>query len=272
MRQQGETHGAASVRVARPAGTSYAADAGRRASTRRTGAEAASGTASTAEAAGAAVLLALFLVSLLIPARIFVGGLLLGPDRIFLILAFLPLFFRLVSGKLGPVRPVDILMLIYCLWIALAIFIAHGTERIAFIGITIVELFGGYLVGRALVLGEADYRAFFRYFVYAMLFLLPFVLIEQVTRRLLLSEIVGVAFPTYPYVNFDQRMGLNRIQSVFEHPILFGLFWSVGIGNLYFLNRDRLSKAFPQIGLAGFHDLHVALVGADPGGHAAVLA
>ena len=65
---------------------------------RRTGAGAVSGTASTVEAAGAGVLLALFLVSLLIPARIFVGGLLLGPDRIFLILAFLPLFFRLVSG------------------------------------------------------------------------------------------------------------------------------------------------------------------------------
>ena len=103
--------------------------------------------------------------------------------------------------------PVDILIGLYCLWIALSLFIAHGTERIAFIGITIVELFGGYLVGRTLVLGQKDYRAFFRYFFLAMLFLLPFVLIEQMTRRLLISEIVGIAFPTYPYVNFEPADG-----------------------------------------------------------------
>jgi len=251
VRQQGRAQGAA---TARPTGVSRAGAAARTAPARRVGgtADAATSTPSSAETAGAAVLLALFLVSLLIPARIFVGGMLLSPDRIFLLLAFVPLFFRLVGGKIGPIRPVDILIGLYCLWIALALFIAHGAERIAFIGITIVELFGGYLVGRTLVLGEKDYRAFFRYFVYAMLFLLPFVLIEQMTRRLLISEIVGFAFPTYPYVNFDQRMGLNRIQSVFEHPILFGLFWSVGIANLYFLSRDRLSKGLPQVGLAGF--------------------
>ena len=250
MRQQGRAQGAAS---APPAGVSRTGGAMRAAPARRTGgADAGAATPSAAETAGAAVLLALFLASLLIPARIFVGGMLLSPDRIFLLLAFVPLFFRLVGGKVGPIRPVDILIGLYCLWIALALFIAHGAERVAFIGITIVELFGGYLVGRTLVLGEKDYRAFFRYFVYAMLFLLPFVLIEQMTRRLLISEIIGAVFPTYPYVNFDQRIGLNRIQSVFEHPILFGLFWSVGIANLYFLSRDRLSKALPQAGLAGF--------------------
>ena len=250
MRQQGRAHGAASARPA-------VASAGRRTPRgRRPRAGPApkprTATPSSAETAGAAVLLALFLVSLLIPARIYMGDLLLSPDRIFLLLAFLPLFFRLVSGKAGPVRPVDIFIGLYCLWIALSIFIAHGGDRFAFIGITIVELFGGYLVGRTLVLGQKDYRAFFRYFFWAMLFLLPFVLIEQMTRRLLISEIIGLAFPTYPYVNFEQRMGLNRIQSVFEHPILFGLFWSVGIGNFYFLNRDRLSRALPLTGLAAF--------------------
>ena len=227
----------------------------RAAPARRTGgrdAEDASETPSALETATAPVLLAAFLVSLLIPARINLGDLLLSPDRILLLLAFVPLFFRLVSGKAGRIMPVDILIGFYCLWMALSIFIAHGSERIPFIGITIVELFGGYLVGRTLVLGQKDYRLFFRYFFLAMLFLLPFVLVEQMTRRLLINEIVGIVFPSYPYVNYEPRMGLNRIQSVFEHPILFGLFWSVGIGNLYFLNRDRMSRALPLTGLAGF--------------------
>ena len=252
VRQQGRAHGAAG---ARPAILPRVGAGVRTAPARRAGgheAEAASATPSTIETASAPVLLALFLVSLLIPVRIYVGDLLFSPVRIFLVLAFLPLFFRLVSGKVGRIRPVDILIGLYCLWMALSLFITHGTDRIAFIGITIVELFGGYLVGRTMVLGQADYRAFFRYFFMALLFMLPFVLVEQVTRRLLINDIVGLVFRTFPYVDYGQRMGLNRIQTVFEHPILSGLFWSAGIGNLYFLNRDRLARALPQAGLAGF--------------------
>ena len=250
MRQQGREQGAAD---ARPAILPRAGAGPRKAPVRQIGArdaEDASKAPSVLETATAPVLLAMFLVSLLIPARINVGDLLLSPARIFLLLAFLPLFFRLVSGKAGRVRPVDVLIGLYCLWMALSIFIVHGAERVSFIGITIVELFGGYLVGRTLVLGQTDYRTFFRYFFYAMIFLLPFALIEQMTRRLLINEMVGIAFPTFPYVNYEQRMGLNRIQSVFEHPILSGLFWSAGIGNFYFLNRDRLSRALPTTGLA----------------------
>ena len=250
MRQQGRAHGAAD---ARPAILPRAGAATRTAPARRSGTRGdASASPSVLETATAPVLLALFLVSLLTPARIYVGDLLFSPVRIFLVLAFLPLFFRLVSGKAGRIRPVDILIGLYCFWIALSLFIAHGTERIAFIGITIVELFGGYLVGRTMVLGQKDYRAFFRYFFMALVFMLPFVLVEQVTRRLLINEIVGMAFSSFPYVDYEQRMGLNRIQTVFEHPILSGLFWSVGIGNLYFLNRDRLALALPKAGLAGF--------------------
>ena len=249
MRQHGRTHDAASARLARPP---RPAEAARTAPARRTGAEAASAMASAAETAGPPVFLALFLVSLLIPARIYVGELLLSPDRLLLLLAFPPLLFRLVIGKAGPIRPVDIFMGLYCFWIALSILVAHGGDRVAFIGITVVELFGGYLVGRTLVLGQKDYRAFFRYFFWAMLFLLPFVLIEQMTRRMLISEVLSAAVSTFPYVNFEQRMGLNRIQAVFEHPILFGLFWSVGIGNFYFLNRDRMSRALPLTGFAAF--------------------
>ena len=249
MRQQGRAHGAAPTR---PAGVPRAGGTARTSTARRAGAGAETGRPSAAETAGSAVPLALFLASLLIPARINAGDLLLSPDRIFLLLAFLPLFFRLVSGKAGPVRPVDIFIGLYCFWIALSILVMHGVDRVPFIGITIAELFGGYLVGRTLVLGQKNYRAFFRYFVVAMLFLLPFVLIEQMTRRLVINEILGAVFPTFPYVNYDQRLGLNRVQSVFEHPILFGVFWSVGIGNLYFLNSDRLSRALPLTGLAAF--------------------
>jgi hypothetical protein len=100
-----------------------------------------------------------------------------------------------------------------------------------------------------LVRGQADYRIVFRYFVLLLVFLLPFVVIEQFTRRVLLNEILGAVFETLHYVDYGTRLGLNRIQATFEHPILYGMFCSIGIANLFYLNRDNIAKA---LSLSGF--------------------
>jgi hypothetical protein len=202
-------------------------------------------------AAGSAVLL-LFFWSLVIPVRFRAGELLLSPDRIFLLIAFLPLLIRLLSGRAGRILTVDILFGLYLLWIAVALLAVHGTSRIAFLGITIVELGGGYLVGRTLVRSAMDYRAFFRYFAIGLICIMPFAMIELFTRRMLVSEILGVVFETFPYVDYGERLGLNRVQATFEHPILFGLFSSLGIANLFYLYRDRIATALSLSGVAVF--------------------
>ena len=248
MRQQDRAQGAAS---ARPAGVPRTGGAARTAPARRTGVAAAPATPSD-EAAGASVLMALFLGSLLLPVKIHLGDLMFTPTRLFLFIVFIPLFFRLVGGKAGRILPVDWLMFLYCAWIALALVVNHGLDRVAFAGSAVIELFGGYLLGRMAVRSGADYRTFFRYFLYVLLFLLPFVISEQFTRRVFINEILGRVFDTYPYVDHEMRMGLSRIQTVFEHPILFGLFCSIAISNFWFLNRDRLSRALPMTGFAIF--------------------
>lgn len=204
------------------------------------------------ETAGGSILLLFFLASLLIPVRIYLGDLLLSPDRIFLLVVFVPLFFRLVGGKAGPIQPVDVMVFLYCVWFGLAMLVYGGADELPFIGITVVEQFGGYLVGRTVVRSQIDYRMFFKYFTYGLIFLLPFVIFEQLTRRLLLSEILGTVFETYRYVNYEQRLGLNWVQAVFEHPILYGLFCSIAIANLYYLNRERLARVIPLTSLAVF--------------------
>jgi hypothetical protein len=205
--------------------------------------------AAQTEASRNAFVIALFLLAVILPIRIRLGELMLSADRIFLLVAFVPLLIGLLSRRAGSLRGIDLCMALYSLWIGLAIFMVHGAARIPFIGITIVEMFGGYLVGRILVRGQADYRVVFRYFVLLLVFLLPFVLIEQFTRRALLNEILGAAFETLPYVDYGTRLGLNRIQATFEHPILYGMFCSIGIANLFYLNRDNIAKA---LSLSGF--------------------
>ena len=197
------------------------------------------------------VLLIVFLTTLLMPIFFHAGDLRLSPYRIFLLVAFIPLLLRLLSGGAGRVALGDVFMGLHCLWIGVALFANHGAERLPFIGITVVELFGGYLAGRVLIRSAADYRAFFRYFAVALLVLMPFAVFEMLTGRMLISETLEPVASTFPKVLMgDMRMGLHRAQGVFEHSILWGVFCSIAIANLFYIYRESLAKRLFSSGLA----------------------
>jgi hypothetical protein len=197
------------------------------------------------------VLLVVFLTTLLLPIFFHVGDLRLSPYRVFLLVVFIPLLLRLVSGGAGRIVLGDVFMGLHCLWIGVALFANHGAERLAFIGITVVELFGGYLAGRVLIRSAADYQAFFRYFAVALLVLLPFAVFEMLTGRMLISEILRPVVSTFPKVLMgDMRMGFHRAQGVLEHSILWGVFCSIGIANLFYIYRESLAKRLFLSGLA----------------------
>jgi hypothetical protein len=196
-------------------------------------------------------LLIVFLTTLLLPIFFHVGDLRLSPYRVFLLVAFIPLLLRLLIGGAGRIAFGDVFMGLHCLWIGVALFANHGAERLPFIGITVVELFGGYLAGRVLIRSAADYRAFFRYFAVALLVLLPFAVFEMLTGRMLISEILRPFVSTFPKVLMgDMRMGFHRAQGVFEHSILWGVFCSIGIANLFYIYRESLAKRLFLSGLA----------------------
>jgi hypothetical protein len=210
--------------------------------------------AGPAVAAGAeatsAGLLALFFVAVLLPINFSIGGLALTPARAFLLVAFVPLAIRWVRGAAGRATGADVFFALHCLWLGAALLAIHGSERIPYAGITVVEVFGSYLAGRMLIRNIADYRLIFRYMLIAFAVLLPFVVVEMQTGRLPLSSLLPVE--TYPKVQSaaDQmRMGLYRAQAVFEHPILWGVFCSLAIANVFYLNRTRFFKG---VALAGF--------------------
>lgn len=198
--------------------------------------------ASRTETATAAGLLALFLVALCLPVEFELGGQRLSPIRLFLLASFFPLLIRLLKGEAGRVTAGDICFGLHGLWIGVAMFAVHGPSRMAFAGISIVEVLGSYLIGRVLVRNVTDYHTFFRYFLIALAVLAPFVLIENVTGRLVLSEILKHVAGTHDKVQAgaeNMRMGLFRAQAVVEHPIIWGVFCSIGIANVYYLYRDR---------------------------------
>lgn len=189
--------------------------------------------------ATAPVLLLLFVFSVLLPVYFYLGETRLSLTRIFLLIMSIPLAVRLFTGAAGPLRHVDILMLVFSGWVAIVILYHEGIGRIPFAGITSVETVGGYLVGRTLIRNAIDYRNFLRYLLISQLILLPFAILEFFTNINLLQNIFEPLFHTYEKSESQTwRNGFARVMSGFEHPILFGLFCAITVAPFFYSRKS----------------------------------
>ena len=196
-------------------------------------------------------LLLLFVVSVFIPGTFSAGPIQLSLYKLLLLVLIVPLGLRWVTGKAGPIVAADILMLLFCLWQALTLFLHHGAQRIPFIGTTFIETFGAYLLGRTLVRSAADYRAFFRYFLGCLLVFLPFALVELVSGQRIVKNVVGHVLSTEgSFVKRELRLGLTRVALGFPHPIHLGFVSSVAVANAYYIFADTWLKRMTATGLA----------------------
>lgn len=192
-------------------------------------------------AAAGSGLLVLYFIFMLLPISKEVGGLLLSPLRVMLLILFVPYFFKVFRGDLGGRTKVDTLMICHAAWIFVALIAVHGTSRIPFAGITMVELVGGYFLGRVLVRDAVDYKRMIRIMIYTMIFLAPFALIELKTGRLVIPDLLRPVFDTiYRGKSAYGRWGLERVYTVFDHPILFGLYCSVIMVNIFYLVKHNI--------------------------------
>lgn len=176
--------------------------------------------------------LAIFLFFVFLPIAKEIGGLLLSPTRVFLLIATIPFAVQCLTGKYGRVTIVDILMSLHGLWIFVSLIANHGASVVPFAGITTVELAGGYFVGRALVRDADDYRYIFKFILIGLIILLPFSIVENLTAKIIIPDLLRPVFDTHTRArSADGRLGLERVQSVFDHPILWGMFCSLTISN-----------------------------------------
>ena len=188
------------------------------------------------------LILLLFMLGMVIPIWMRVGSLLLMPHRIVLLILFVPLLIVLFSGRAGRVRAWDILMMLSAAWAALALAVkgtSLGASITQQIGIYVLESFGAYLLARVAIRSSADFIYFTRLFFFALLVLVPFGVLEAVTHRAVMLELipksVGIVYTA-------ERWGLRRAQTVFGHPILFGVFCSIGFGLFWHVMRTRVTQ------------------------------
>jgi hypothetical protein len=182
-------------------------------------------------------LAALFLISLLPQVRFQIGPLLMQPYRIVLLILFLPLLFRLLSGAAGRMVAIDWLMIGACFWAALALMMNHPVgETIEPIGVVFLEFLGAYLIARVCIRSAEDFRRVVKILFFIILLLLPFAMLESVTRQPILLQLLGQGWAA---VDAGARWGLRRAQTVFAHPIAYGVFVSSGLGLAWYALRPN---------------------------------
>jgi hypothetical protein len=218
---------------------------------RRPGAAAAA-TEPTIAGIRTSVLLVLFMVSLFIPGILQIAGLRLSPSTIFMLVMIVPAFYRVVTDPENRITVVDVFITTYVLWCGLAIFYHYGPSRAVFIVNQTVTMLGGYIITRAFVRTAEDYRLFFKCFLFGLLFYLPFALIEMATKRMLVSEILGKVLQVDGRAGQGPRMGLWRVQAFLPHSILFGLFCSIGVSNMFYMYLGSPLRQATRTGIVAF--------------------
>jgi hypothetical protein len=191
--------------------------------------------------------LKLAVLSLLTPAYFTVGTLSLTPSKVLFLVSVPVLTINLLRGAYGKVMAVDVLIFLYVLWMALAMFVNHDARvAVEFVGSNIIIILGGYLTARAFVRNKAHFIALTKFLALIILVSLPFVFSESVLGAApAISQWLGSLPEIDSHGNVmnsldDRRMGLWRAQFVFQHPIHFGLFCSAGFSLCYIGLKDHV--------------------------------
>jgi O-antigen ligase len=165
----------------------------------------------------------LFLIALVVPWVIAIGPLRLSLYRIVLLVMVLPCLVMWTTRKAGRIRGADIALLLFWFWSALSNIVIHGLESsIQTVGIGFVETIGAYLLARCYIRDADGFHDAIQMLFGIVLVLMPFAVLELVTGHNLPRELFAAIMPTNFYPP-EQRSGLTRVLSVFDHPVLFGL-------------------------------------------------
>ncbi len=183
--------------------------------------------------------LLLFVLALLIPTytSFAVGPFRLTVYRFFLLVAFVPSAVRVFSQVNSNRSTADRLIAGGALWAAMTLVYHEGANQgLEAGGIFVLETLGAYLLGRVLVPDEKSYRSFVAIIVVVVSVLLVFTFPESLSGKNLFGQ---------PPNGMEPRLGLNRAQGPFDHPIIHGVFCAGAFSMSWcaFSNRSGLAGA-----------------------------
>lgn len=177
-----------------------------------------------------------FIIGLIVPLFIYAGPLRLSAYRFVLLIAFFPAVYYWLSGRAGPIRLPDICVVIICLWSSLSLSVVQGLGMMfETIGILWVETLGAYLLGRCYIRTPEAFFKMAQILFWIALLLLPFAVYELLTGPSPILNFFRTVSATYPEAPQEGRLGFERVQGPFAHPIHFGVFFGAIVGLSYFV-------------------------------------
>lgn len=184
----------------------------------------------------------LYLIVVVLPIRFQAGPLAMTGLRIYLMALFLPLMVNLLRGRYGKIILPDIAFTLYILWTFIALMVNNPNQVFQSVGSTGVEFLGGYLVGRAYIRTPETFLSLCKWLILLVLITTPFALIETMTGRPLIIEAIKKlpGLNSVDIVNIEKRMGLERVQAVFAHPIHYGMYCSVAFSMVFVALRGQM--------------------------------
>lgn len=182
----------------------------------------------------------IYLLCVVIPIGFQVGPLAMTTLRLFMLIMIVPLMVRLVFGHYGRILLTDVMFVLFIGWTFVSLAANNPDKVIQNVGSAGIEFLGGYIVGRAYIRGSADFIALCKWIGLLALATLPFALLETLTGRPLIIETLRKlpGLTSVAIVDIEKRMGLERVQAVFAHPIHYGLFCSVAFTMSFIALRD----------------------------------
>lgn len=196
------------------------------------------------------LIVTLYILAILVPLSFKLGPVLLSTIRVLLIIMVFPLAFKLVCGKAGKLTATDILLGLHLLWIPVALAVNNPDKVIEQSGSVGVEFIGGYLVARTAIRTREDFLALGRMLILAIVVFIPFAIYETLTGDAILLDLMrslpGLNAP--PDLGIGKRLGLDRVQMTFVHPIHYGLFCSVSLAFWLVAMKGRVGETRRYIG------------------------
>ena len=179
--------------------------------------------------AGLPAVVGVFLLLVVLPAAANVGPIYLTALRGFLLVMVLPLLGGLLAGRYGRINLLDIAVLAHVFWMFLAFAFTTPQAMVGFVGSLSVEVLGGYLIARAYIRDKASFVALCKALALMAVCMLPLAVFEALTGNpIVISTIERLpVLRSVEIIRNPPRMGLERAQVLFAHPIHFGLFCSV---------------------------------------------
>jgi len=193
----------------------------------------------------------LYLMTVVVPIGFNVGPLAMTGMRFLLLVMVLPMLAQLLMGRYGRILVTDVLFLLHILWATLALAINNPGQVVQQIGSVGMEFIGGYLMGRAYIRTPESFAALCRWGVVLVVASLPLALYETKTGHPIVLEFMRkLGITGMGISHMEPRMGLNRVQAIFAHPIHYGLFCSVALSLAFVALHDVSSTIWRFISAA----------------------